>query len=205
MIILGGPSGVGKSTVISRVRSREPRLSFSVSHTTRPPRASEQDGVAYHFVQSEQFESMVSSNAFAEWAPVHAHHYGTSHAEIERILARGDDILFDIDVQGAEQLVGHYPHALTIFMVPPDLEELERRLRNRGTEDEAHVQLRLANALKEIGEVNLYDYVVVNDDLDRAVDAFCAILTSERCKRERCKALVDQLQKDPSRQGRGTP
>ena len=182
MLILGAPSGAGKSTVAQRLFEVEPALSLSVSHTTRPPRRGEVDGVAYHFTSDATFDRMVAEGAFAEWAHVHAHRYGTSRAEIERLWAEGREILFDIDVQGASQLVRAYPSAVTVFMLPPSPAELERRLRGRGSEAEELVRLRLANARKEVAASAMYEFLVLNDDLGRAVADFRAILRAARCR-----------------------
>ena len=136
LIILTAPSGTGKSTVAARVLSARPKLAFSVSHTTRPIRAGEVAGESYYYVDDAHFDAMVEEGAFAEWAHVHARRYGTSKAEVERLLEAGYDVLFDIDPQGGIQLMEVYPEAVTIFMVPPALENLEARLKHRGTESD---------------------------------------------------------------------
>jgi guanylate kinase len=192
MVILGAPSGAGKSTLVGKVRAQDPRLAFSVSHTTRPPRGEEQDGVAYHFVADETFETMIQDGAFAEWAHVHARRYGTSHGEIQRLWRAGKDIVFDIDVQGAEQLVAGYPDAVSLFILPPSLTELERRLRGRGTDSEDQITLRLRTAIEELRCAERYRFTVINDDLDRAVHQFQAILAFTRAERGLQATLDDE-------------
>ncbi len=194
LIVLTAPSGTGKSTVTKRLLEVEPRLAFSVSHTTRPPRPHEQDGVDYWFVDDARFQQMVDEGAFAEWAWVHTRRYGTSHAEIERLTAAGRHVLFDVDVQGAENLLRAYPEAVSVFMLPPSLDELERRLRGRGTEDEEQVRVRLANARDEVGRCRLFEYVIINDEVEAAVADFRAILRAEACRCSRRGALIAALE-----------
>ncbi len=182
LIVLVGPSGTGKSTILKEVFARDARLAFSVSHTTRPPRAGEVDGAAYHFVADESFDSMVADGAFAEWAHVHGRRYGTAHAEIARLRAADRDIVFDIDVQGAENLCRVYPEAISVFLMPPSLAVLEGRLRGRGTETAANLALRLENARSEIGRAGSFQYFVVNTSIDDAARALSAIIAAERLK-----------------------
>lgn len=179
LIILTAPSGTGKSTVAERVLTARRSLAFSVSHTTRPKRPAEVDGEDYYFVDDEAFEALVTAGGFAEWAHVHAQRYGTSKAEVSRRLSAGFDVLFDIDPQGGLQLMEVYPEAVTIFMVPPSMIELETRLRGRGTDSEEQVAIRLGVAREEIAQAHRYQYVVVNDDLDQAVADFLAIVDAE--------------------------
>ena len=193
LIILTAPSGTGKSTVAEQVLAARPQLAFSVSHTTRPMRPGEGDGEDYHFVDDATFDAMVAAEGFAEWAHVHARRYGTSKAEVQRRLEAGFDVLFDIDPQGGIQLMEVYPEAVTIFMVPPALESLESRLRGRGTESEEQLAIRLGVARAEIAEAHRYQYVVVNEDLDRAVSDFIAIIDAERQRTARQSQRLQQL------------
>jgi guanylate kinase len=194
LLIISSPSGAGKTTLCNRLRKEFPNLAFSVSHTTRKPRPGEQDGREYHFVDLASFRAMVAQQKFAEWAEVHGNHYGTSFAEIE--LARGrkaTGILFDIDFQGARQIRAKVPEAVAAFILPPSLEELERRLRSRASEDEATVQKRLAKARHEIENYGLFDYLVVNDDLDLAYDRLRSVLLAESARRARKAPLAETL------------
>jgi guanylate kinase len=193
MLIVSSPSGAGKTTLCNRLRSEFPDLRFSVSHTTRKPRPTEVDGREYHFVDEATFEQMVRAHAFAEWARVHDYHYGTSIKEIEIARAAGEGIIFDIDFQGARQIRAHYPEAIGVFILPPSLEELERRLRGRGTEDEPTTVRRLANAKREIAHYGLFDYVIVNDDIDRAQGRLRSVVLAERCRRGRLAQRCEQL------------
>jgi guanylate kinase len=200
LVILTAPSGSGKTTVLQNLLKREERLSFSVSHTTRPPRTAEVQGRDYHFISESEFKEMLQQGAFAENANVHAHRYGTAHEEIRRLWADDKDILLDIDPQGAMQLLEAYPEAVTIFMTAPTLEELERRLRSRGTESEDQLILRLSNARQEMRYANEYDYFLVNDKVEKTSKDFQAILRAERLKMVRRSELLDALQ-SPSQSG----
>jgi guanylate kinase len=196
MLIVSSPSGAGKTTLCNRLRGELRELRFSVSHTTRKPRPTEVDGREYHFVEEASFREMVRHDGFAEWAAVHGRYYGTSRKEIELARAGSRGILFDIDHQGARQIKAHYPEAVSVFILPPSLEELERRLRGRGTEDEEATRRRLANAKLEIAHYALFDYVVVNDDVEHAYAELRAIAIAERCRARRgalrCEALLAQ-------------
>lgn len=194
MVVLTAPSGTGKTTVAERVLAAEPNLAFSVSHTTRPPRAGEVEGRDYHYVDDGAFEALVTAGGFAEHARVHARRYGTSHAEIHRLWGEGRDILFDIDPQGAFQLMAAYADAISIFMLPPSMAALEARLRGRHTDSEEQIQIRLANARSEIACAPRYRYVIINDDVERAAQTFRAILAAERAKTDRhAETLTDLL------------
>lgn len=188
-----GPSGSGKSTILRGVMAQDPRLALSVSHTTRPPRPGERDGVEYHFVDDATFDRMVAEGAFAEWAGVHAKRYGTSRAEIARLLGAGRDIVFDIDVQGAAQLRAAYSSAVAIFILPPTMASLEERLRGRATESEEQVQIRLQNARAEIARADTYDYLIVNDSVDEAVADFLAVIHAERRRGTRVRSITRRL------------
>ena len=193
VVILTAPSGTGKTTVASLVLDRDPALAFSVSHTTRPIRPGEHDGVNYHYIDDARFDAMVERGEFAEWAHVHKRRYGTSLAEVDRIRGGGQDVLLDIDPQGGVQLMEIYPNAVTIFMAPPSMDELERRLRGRGTENEDQIATRLGVAREEIGYAPRYDYLVVNDEIENAVAAIAAILDTERNRTSRNAMFIREL------------
>ena len=186
LIVLSAPSGCGKTTLLKKVMAELPGLVFSISHTTRPPRPGEQDGRDYYFVSRAEFAAIRDRqpSGFLEWAEVHGNFYGTSRAEVERRQAAGLDVILDIDVQGAAQ-VRAADDPVTIFIAPPSLDELARRLRGRGTEDEAVVSLRLAAAGKEMEAAGEYEYFIVNDDLDEAASSLLCVLVAERLRRRR--------------------
>ena len=185
LFVISAPSGTGKTTILKEVMASVPGLAFSVSHTTRAPRTGERDGVDYHFVDRGRFEAMRDEGAFLEWAEVHTNCYGTSRAAVEAGLAAATDIILDIDVQGCRQVRAAAPEAVSIFIVPPSWEELAKRLTGRGTDDAETIRLRLANARAEMADADRYDYLVVNDDLARAVAAIRAIIVAERSRHRR--------------------
>jgi guanylate kinase len=171
LIVIVAPSGTGKSSLLKKLRSEFAFIKWSVSHTTRSPRDGEKDGEDYFFISREEFLEGISQHKFIEWAHVHENYYGTSNEFLHLGLTRGETLLFDLDVQGADHLVKHYPsNTKVIFIAPPSISELEDRLRKRGTEAEKSLQLRLGNAFKELAKKNDYDYLVINDDFDRAYD-----------------------------------
>ena len=182
LLVLSAPSGAGKTTLAHRFLERHPDALFSVSATTRAPRGAERDGVDYHFVTPERFAAWVGEGAFAEWADVHGRRYGTLRSTVEAALARGQVALFDIDVQGGEQLKAAFPRqATTVFILPPDATELERRLRGRSTEGEDAIAKRLAAAHAEVRRgLASYQYVVVNDELEAALSRIELVATYER-------------------------
>lgn len=185
LFIVSAPSGAGKTTILKRVLQDLDNLMFSVSHTTRPPRPGEVDGVDYHFVDYEVFHSLVRENAFLEWTTVHNHYYGTSRKVVEDALAQGIDVILDIDVQGARALRKNYEKGVYVFIVPPGLDELERRLMRRGTETGEAIEIRLRNAREEIRALDEYDYIIVNDILDQATRSLEAVILSQRARRDR--------------------
>lgn len=169
LIIIVAPSGTGKSTLIERIRKRFPNLKESVSFTTRTPRKGEENGVHYHFISEQEFNLRKNRDEFVEWAQVHNNFYGTSRRVVEESLAQGESILFDLDVQGTDSFKKVFgSKAIAIFIAPPSIDELEKRLRARGTEDTAVINLRVENSKKEILRKDDYDYCVVNDHLDNA-------------------------------------
>jgi guanylate kinase len=181
LIVIAGPSGVGKGTVVQRLLVRDPdRLALSVSSTTRAPRPGERDGVEYRFVTDEEFDRMVERGELLEWAEIVGHRSGTPRGEVDRLLAEGRDVILEIDVQGARQIRERVPDALLIFLAPPSAEELERRLRGRGTDPEPSIQRRLELAKRELAEASLFPERVTNDDIDRAAGEVAAIIEAAR-------------------------
>jgi guanylate kinase len=194
LLILSSPSGAGKTTLKTRILTEShPELRFSVSHTTRKPRQSELDGREYHFIDRNRFERMAHAGDFAEWAEVHGNLYGTSLHEIEVAKKAHRGVVFDIDHQGARQIKAKMPDAVSVFILPPSMAELERRLRSRASDTEEAVQRRLAAARSEIGHYPFFDYLVVNDDLDRAHKQLDAIVVAERVKRARVADAAERL------------
>lgn len=181
LFVVTGPSGCGKSTILRHILKDIRRVRFSVSHTTRPKRPSEQDGREYHFVDKAEFERLIARNRFLEWAEVHGHYYGTSRAEVSE-KGKVGDVILDIDVQGARQVRDRRPDSVFVFIMPPRYAELRRRLRERGEDGPSVVQRRLRNARSEVRDVGLFDYVVINDKLDRAVLELEAVILSSRCR-----------------------
>ncbi|MBA2847821.1 guanylate kinase [Thermosulfuriphilus ammonigenes] len=192
-MVISAPSGAGKTTLIRQLLRLEKNLIFSVSHTTRSPRPGEVEGKDYYFVSREEFESLVAAGAFLEWAEVHGNLYGTSMEKIREHLDSGRDVVLDIDVQGARQVRKKMGlEAALIFILPPSWSELERRLRSRGTEDEASLRRRLDAARQEIQAASEFDYLVLNDRFDRALSALRSILTAERLRSFRHSDLLRQ-------------
>ena len=176
LIILSAPSGAGKSTLCRQLQRHFNDLVYSVSHTTRAPRAGEIQGRDYFFTSQQEFEAGIREQRWAEWAEVHGHFYGTSARQIERALTAGKIVLMDIDVQGMRQIKQRFPQALTVFILPPSLEELERRLRQRDTDDAQTIALRLKNALAEMAQKDDFDCSLVNDDLNQAADTLIGLV-----------------------------
>ncbi len=168
LFVVSGPAGVGKGTLVSRVRESRPDLGLTVSATTRSPRPGEVDGVSYHFMSDEEFSRRVEAGEFLEWAQVHDHRYGTLRSEVDRCLAEGHSVVLEIDVQGGDNVRRIYPDVVRVFIEPPSWEVLVDRLRGRGTEDEASFNLRMADARQELDLAPTYDERIVNDDLDEA-------------------------------------
>lgn len=192
MFVLSSPSGAGKTTISRRLLSDVQDLKMSVSVTTRPPRPGEVEGQDYYFVDKAAYEAMVAKDELLEHAKVFDNFYGTPRRAVERRLAEGQDVLFDIDWQGTQQLRNKVPKDLvSVFILPPTLSDLERRLHTRAQDSEATVRARMAKALDEASHWGEYDYIVVNDDLTRCLGQVRAILTAERLKRERQTGLAD--------------
>ncbi len=182
VFIISAPSGSGKSTLVNKVREIVPGLKFSISYTTRPPRAGEQNGREYFFVSRTEFETMIRQDDFLEYADVFGNYYGTARSFLSLAQQEGKDLLLDIDVQGAEQIKRRIPDAVRIFVMPPNRPELEKRLRTRSLDAEAVIQRRLVTASREIENYDKYDYILVNDRLEESVDALKSILLAERRK-----------------------
>ncbi|WP_374525431.1 guanylate kinase [Sphingopyxis sp.] len=191
LFVLSSPSGAGKTTISRMMLDADSDIALSISATTRPPRPGEVDGVHYHFVDTDTFKKMAADGEFLEWAHVFGHRYGTPRAPVEALLAAGKDVLFDIDWQGAQQLYQEAgPDVVRVFVLPPTMEELERRLRSRGTDSDAVITARMERAANEISHWDGYDYVLINDNVDGCFDEVRAILRAERLKRRRQIGLI---------------
>jgi guanylate kinase len=191
MFILSSPSGAGKTTLARMLLARDSQIKLSVSATTRPPRPGEIDGVHYHFVTPERFEAMIKADEFYEWAEVFGHRYGTPKGMIREGLKRGQDFLFDIDWQGTQQLYQKdQQDVVRVFILPPSIEELHRRLKARGTDSPEVIAARMERARAEISHWDGYDYVLINDDVDACFARICTILEAERLKRARQTGLI---------------
>jgi guanylate kinase len=190
VFIISAPSGSGKSTLVGRLFSDVKGLRFSVSYTTRKPRWAEKDGQSYYFISREEFEDRIEKGEFLEYANVFGNYYGTHVSELKKAESAGEDLVLDIDVQGAAQLKDQLPEAVTIFVLAPSRQELEKRLRSRSEDPDPVIVRRLNDAAREIRNYDRYDYVVINDDLERSAKTLAAIVTAERVRRTR---IEDQL------------
>ena len=188
--MVSAPSGAGKTTLCREMFDKFPDLRQSVSFTTRLMRSGEQDGVDYHFVDRDRFDEMVGAGEFVEWAEVHGNFYGTAFATLKKAAASGADLLLEIDCQGARQIRDSVEEAIFIFVLPPDFSELERRLRGRETDSDEIISRRMLNARHEVSQAHWYDYLVLNDSLERAGQRFSSIIEAERC---RTRLLTDFL------------
>ena len=194
LVVVSAPSGAGKTTLCREVRLRLPDLAYSVSVTTRPPRAGELGGVDFAFVSEAAFRDMLVRGEFAEWATVHGNLYGTRARVLDEALAAGRDVLLDIDTQGAEQLRGRYPEAVLVFIVAPSMYDLEQRLRERKSDAEAEIARRLARAREEIALWRRYDYLIVNRDVKEAMEQLASIIQAERCRTGRLALTFPDLE-----------
>jgi len=206
VFIISAPSGSGKSTLVGRLRAQVANLLFSVSYTTRKPRGSEQEGESYHFIGRQEFEACIARNEFLEHAEVFGNYYGTHRRFLDRAESEGKDLLLDIDVQGARQLKERIPDAVAIFVLPPSRTELERRLRARSEDSESVIQRRLHDATREIEvfqeafgslralpQAGLYDYVIINDQVDESAEILASIVRAERARRFRMESRVEPI------------
>jgi len=192
LIVLSGPSGVGKGTVCSALRKLNPEIVYSVSATTRSPRQGESEGVNYFFKSREQFERMIAGDEMLEWAEYVGNYYGTPRRFVEETLQSGKDVILEIEVQGALKVKQKFPQGVFIFLLPPSLDELKNRITTRGTETKETILSRMTVAEEEIRLLEHYDYAVVNDRVESACEKIRAILTAEHCKRERVYAKLMQ-------------
>jgi len=184
-IILSAPSGAGKTTLSREIIKLHPEIHYSISVTSRPPRPVEVDGQDYHFVSVSEFEKMLENKEFAEWAMVHDNYYGTPKKQIEARIDRGIDVIMDIDTVGARSIKRLYPQSVAIFVLPPSLDELGKRLRSRATDSEEVIKKRLNRAKLELLEIGDFEYFIINDKFEQAVDQVRAIIEAERCKLSR--------------------
>ena len=194
LLVVSGPSGVGKGTIVKRIMENDPSIVFSVSATTRAPREGEVNHRDYHFVTEAEYDELVAQDAFLEHAEVHGHRYGTLKSEVEKRIADGQNVLLDIDTQGALQVMEKAPEAVSVFILPPSFQELERRLRGRQTETEADILRRLANARAEVKLLPRYTYALVNDDLDQACRTMEHIVKAEKQRTTRLEISLDEEQ-----------
>jgi guanylate kinase len=188
--VISAPSGSGKSTLVRRVLDADPKLTFSISYTTRKPRGTEKDGQNYHFVERQSFEEMIRNGEFLEWAEVFGNFYGTHRSYLERAEADGKDLVLDIDVKGAAQLRKKIPDAVSIFILAPSREELEKRLRARSEDAQEVIERRLHEAATEIQHYDQYDYVLVNREVEKSVGRLRSIIAAERMRRTRVEDKI---------------
>ena len=200
LFVISGPAGAGKSAIVKNLLSKHPDVKLSVSCTTRAPRPAEINGVHYHFVSDERFDELVAQNAFYEWAHVHQNRYGTLKSVVAEQLDQGHDLILEIDVQGCKQVLEHDSSAVGIFVCPPSRKNLEKRLRDRGTESEESIRVRLNNVAGEVATAYQYQYVIVHQDWDDvpnaqdiAVEDVYAIITAKRLERARQEDFLDKL------------
>ncbi len=193
LFVFSAPSGAGKNTIIDSLKTQLDAICYSVSHTSRAPRGNEMDGVHYHFVDKVTFSKMIENGAFVEWAEVYGNYYGTSFSSLDDQTSQGLDILLDLDHQGAKNIKNHYPDSVLIYVLPPSLEILEDRLRERGTDDEKVMEKRLNSAMDDMKNCVWYDYIIVNDDLEKAKEQAYAILLAEQCRTAQLAPKISDL------------
>ncbi len=193
LIIVSAPSAAGKTTLVTEVLRRDPRLRPSISYTSRPPRGGEVDGRDYHFVSCERFRELIDAGELLEWALVHGNYYGTGRQPIVDLCAAGFDVVLTIDVQGEEQVRRFFPEAVSVFILPPSFGTLIERITCRGEIDPGDLKVRMSNATVEVAMYSRFDYLIINDRLDEAVDDLAAIIHSSRCRRERRSVVAEQI------------
>jgi guanylate kinase len=193
LFVVSSPSGGGKGTLIQRVLNKVPNLSYSVSFTTRTPRNGEVDGREYFFVTPEKFEQMVAANEFLEWAQVHCKFYGTGRQQVYHEISQGHDIILEVDVQGAASIRELMADSVSIFILPPSFEVLRQRLQSRGTDSPEELDLRLRNAPTELKDYAAFQYLIINDDADRATEQMAAIVIAERSRLSRQEPQVKHV------------
>jgi len=192
-IVVSAPSGTGKTSICREILKLFPNIRFSVSYTTRKPRPNEVDGHDYYFISEKEFLDGIERGEFAEWTENYGHYYGTSKKTMAAFLEQGCDLILDIESAGAKTLKNHFGPGVFIFILPPSLDELKVRLRKRGSESDDALQKRLRNALNEIREIGLYDYIIFNDNLETAIDRFKSIYVAEKCRRERLQKRINDF------------
>lgn len=190
LLVVSGPSGAGKGTICKELRAQVPEIQYSVSATTRSPRSGEIDGQHYFFVSKEQFEDMIANNGLLEWAKVYSNYYGTPIDAVRESIDRGQDIILEIDIQGALQIKEKFPQGIFIFVAPPSLSELRRRIVTRGTDAPEKIEERMNCTQEELTHIPEYDYIVVNDELEQAVAKVKAIIVAEKCKPSRTEVHI---------------
>jgi len=193
LYVIAAPSGGGKTSLISALLERDEQVALSVSHTTRPPRPGEIDGIHYYFVDDKTFQKLIDQHAFLEYATVFGHRYGTGRAAIGRQLKEGFDVMLDIDWQGARQVKQSFPSCCSIFVLPPSLRELKRRLRNRGQDSEEVIDRRMRQARSEISHCREFDFLIINDDFEAALEDLQSIVRRHRPVRKEDKERIDAL------------
>jgi guanylate kinase len=193
LYVISGPSGVGKSTIVHQLRNTVKDLAYSISYTSREPREDEVDGVNYHFVDRETFEKMIQEEAFVEWAEVYRALYGTSLDVLQSRMSQGLDVVLDIDSQGATNVKKHFEESTLIYILPPSLDILDQRLRGRGMDAEEVIRARFQKAIREIERCVDYDYIVMNEEVDRAVEEIACIILSNRTRKSRRLSMVEKV------------
>jgi len=193
LFVISAPSGAGKSTIIKALKERIEGLGYSISHTSRKPRGKENDGIDYHFLKKETFRSMIDAGEFVEWAQVYDDLYGTSFSSLDEQTASGLDVLLDLDSQGAKNVKKHFKNSVLIYVLPPSLDILEKRLMARGTDAETVIKSRMEKTSSEIKQCVWYDYIIVNDDLEKAIKEAQAIIMSVRCRTDQQIPIVKEM------------